>query len=437
MPSGRPLSVCIFSKAYSAHRGGRFLWPFMLVARQLAAIGHRVTVITTRHPDGAKRPIARIEQEPGISIHYLGAGRPEKTDRAYWRESAKTFDRLHLEQPFDIVMGRGRSSSGFLQYSRHAGTIPLISHEGTYPAWLHPYKITRRRGIAGIFRHLARPIHAWLDARANRRHTACLTGSALVIANGAALADSIAETYWWRPPPARAIPYGFMADDFLSIAAKPRFPARVQELTDSGRRFVLYVGRVTRTKGALDLLHALHAAGQEDVSLLVVGPMKKKNRKRLIQLALSLGLARRLVLAGAVEHAFLPALLTRAEALLFPSLHPESLPKAVMEAMAAGLPVAGYRIPALAGMIDHGSEGFLAPPGDSAALGALLGRLLREPALAARMGHAARRRIDRDGHPGRVDRLWQEALESVLPPVASRERTGSIVEPRAALAVAS
>ena len=86
MPSNR-LQVCIFSKAMAAHRGGNFLWPFSLVARQLVDQGHDVTVITTAHPDGT----TRLAHEHGAEVHYLGGTRPEKTDKAYWRESGRRF----------------------------------------------------------------------------------------------------------------------------------------------------------------------------------------------------------------------------------------------------------------------------------------------------------------------------------------------------------
>lgn len=60
---------------------------------------------------------------------------------------------------------------------------------------------------------------------------------------------------------------------------------------------------------------------------------------------------------------------------------------AVLEAMAAGLPVVGNRHPT--SPVVHGESGFLSD--DPAELGALAQRLLDEPELAAEMGRAARR----------------------------------------------
>ena len=85
---------------------------------------------------------------------------------------------------------------------------------------------------------------------------------------------------------------------------------------------------------------------------------------------------------------------------------------AILEAMAAGLPVVAADVPANRWLVSDGQDGVLTPPGDAAALGRAISRLLEQPDLAARLGNAARERASHlslaqmaDAHLTLFDRL--------------------------------
>jgi glycosyltransferase involved in cell wall biosynthesis len=74
----------------------------------------------------------------------------------------------------------------------------------------------------------------------------------------------------------------------------------------------------------------------------------------------------------------LSRILSGLDAVIIPSLWPETGPLVWMEAVAAGLPVIGSRIGAVADRVDHDRDGLLVPPGDDAALaGAMEALMLR------------------------------------------------------------
>ena len=401
-----PMRICLFAKAMTAHRGGKFLWPFTLVARQLQGMGHTVTVITTAHPHGDPNGKTIIVHEAGIEIHYVGNTKPEKTDKEYWKRSAALFDELHARDPFALVMGRGHSTWGYFNDSRFAGSIPLISHEVTYPSWLHGYKINPS-AVSDIFKWT----HALADATAKHRHTACLTKSDLVIGNSRAMADSISEAFWWNAPPSRFIPYAFSPETFIAKGREDLVPETVKTWIAEGRKYLVYVGRVTRNKGVFDLLHILKRSSDHKLDLLICGDANSTNLKRVKRQCERLGISNRVHMAGPVPHQALPHILSKAKALLFPSVHPESLPKSVMEAMAAGLPILGYAIPAMTELVRNETDGFLAKPDNWPELASMLDRVMADEGFRQKLGNAARARIAAGFTQDKVATLWEEALQ--------------------------
>lgn len=67
----------------------------------------------------------------------------------------------------------------------------------------------------------------------------------------------------------------------------------------------------------------------------------------------------------------------------------EAFPNAVLEAMAAGLPIVASRVGGIRELVEHERTGLLVPDGDPRALADGLCRLMADPAFAGRLGAAA------------------------------------------------
>ena len=101
------------------------------------------------------------------------------------------------------------------------------------------------------------------------------------------------------------------------------------------------------------------------------------------------GVVDRVVFTG--FSAEVPRLLGGADVFVLPSLH-EGLGIAVIEAMAAGLPVIASRVGGLPEIVEEGETGLLVPPRDAAALAAALRRLGVDRAYARELGQWGRAR---------------------------------------------
>ncbi len=106
--------------------------------------------------------------------------------------------------------------------------------------------------------------------------------------------------------------------------------------------------------------------------------------------------------------------LYRQAGLLALSSRGEGLPNVVLEAMAAGLPVAATAVGGVPEMVTPAQTGWLAPPGAPPALAAVLGRMLENPEQCRAMGRAARRRVVRDFSMSAMVSRYEEVLWASL-----------------------
>jgi len=90
-----------------------------------------------------------------------------------------------------------------------------------------------------------------------------------------------------------------------------------------------------------------------------------------------------------------PAILARASAFCLPS-RAEGLSNAIMEAMAAAVPVVATDAGGNAELVQHGGTGFVVPVGDATSLAQRLVELLVDPARAREMGRLGRARAERE-----------------------------------------
>ncbi len=87
--------------------------------------------------------------------------------------------------------------------------------------------------------------------------------------------------------------------------------------------------------------------------------------------------------------------------------HQEALPLALLEAMAAGLPIVATAVGGIPEAVENEGTGLLVPPGDPEKLASALRRLARDPGLAGRLGEAARRSAERHFS---ADRMVEQTL---------------------------
>lgn len=238
------------------------------------------------------------------------------------------------------------------------------------------------------------PIHHMVD-RLLARCTTCL------VVNAQAIAQFL-QRHRVVHPDVRVIPNGVRLERFESLQPLlPRGPSRV----------IGFIGRLEPQKDPATALRAFAQVrtAMPDVRLRIVGDGSLRDPLRAE--ARRLGLEEAVEFVGATRE--VAGALAGLDLLLLSSTR-EGCANAILEAMAAGVPVVATAVGGTPELIEQGVTGLLASPRDPQALAERLIELLTNPAKAEAIRAAARARVREQFSVERMveahERLYQQLL---------------------------
>lgn len=272
--------------------------------------------------------------------------------------------RLLRRERFDIVQVYGLKANLFVR--------PIAALCG------RPYFVTAQRSIDSD----RRAWHSWID-----RLTSPLVH--LYLCNSEAASDILAQRE--RIPHKKlAVVHNGIDPTPFERDHKARAEIRAELQLPPGVPLVTVVANLRTPKGHRHLLEALALLPRQGqawkVALVGEGPL----REELEQQADRLQISDRVIFMGARQD--IPRVLAAADLFVLPSLW-EGLPGAVMEAMAAGLPVVASDVGGVRELLCDGETGYLVPAAQPEPLAERLQALLADAALRERMGAAGRTRL--------------------------------------------
>jgi glycosyltransferase involved in cell wall biosynthesis len=369
----------------------------------LASRGHEVTMLV--RPDTATPPREPLAFYGLEALPTLRVARVPSGGAPHWR-------RLRY---LTAALGRAvRSPRCDVVYTRDLGVASWILRA---PGRLRPPLVYESHGLAHVVGASLADLLS--DARSasprKQRRLASRERHVWRAAEGyvtitRALLDDL-ERAWGPRRRAVVVPDGMRLPAGRAYAAPCEGPGFI----------VAYAGHLYPWKGVDALLRAMtHLPGVK--GLIVGGHPAEPDLPRLRALARELGLHERVGFTGLVPPSDVASHLARADILVLPNSATAvsaayTSPLKLFEYLAAGRAIVASDLPALREVLQHEVNALLVPPDDPAALAAGLGRLVNDPALAARLARAAFDLAPQFSWARRAERL-----EALLIPLAGSRR---------------
>lgn len=364
MTAGRPLRIVRVATV-----------PFFLLhhlSRQIGdtvQAGHDVLLVTS-----PMEGIGTLRQLPGVRVEAVSIPRPIALGgdlRALWQ-----LNRLFRRERPDVVHSTTPKAGLLCAIAAWTARVPVRLHTFTGQAWAGRTVVVRLIGRLADRLIIALDTATYADSASQcaflEQQGVAPSGRVTVLGAG-----SLAGVDLQRMDRSRVAAASTLARTRLGLA--PSDPV------------IVFVGRVTRDKGVVELVQAF--AQLRDVlprlNLVLVGPFEPEldplpdDTRAMIEADPRI---------HAVGYDPDPApWLALADLLCLPSYR-EGFGNVVIEAAALGVPTVGTDIPGLRDAVVDGETGVLVPAKDATALAAALRALLADPARRADMGAAAQRR---------------------------------------------
>lgn len=197
-----------------------------------------------------------------------------------------------------------------------------------------------------------------------------------------------------------------------------------QQLKLDESEVVITVTRMTRQKGIPTLLAAAALVNKvrPSVRFLLVGPREGEGSSAVTQAEIDHH-APYVIHVG--KRSDIPALLSLADVFAFPTEYREGVPRVLLEAGLANLPIVTTKMPGCTDVVRDGWSGFLVPPRDPNLLAARILDMLREREAARAMGARAGQLVRKEfGLQLTTDR-YAEAYAALMDRSAGRSSHGA------------
>lgn len=343
--------------------------PFM---QALAARGFRVTAAGTGDPapfDLAGIDYRRFDFDRFINplADWRTIGRLAKILADVRADIVQSFDtKPNLFVPFAARDGRAglvvRTINGLgWTYSSHS---PLAS--ALAPVYRALHRVAARSTALTIFQNRD-------DKMFFERHRLVGRGTARLIPGSGVDVERFEQAAAHGPPPS-------VLRQSLGLGASP---------------VVMTVTRLTREKGIRTLLEAAASvnAARQDVRFLLVGPRQSEGRFAVAQQEID---RHRPYVMPLGRRSDIPSLLALADVFAFPTEYREGVPRVLLEAALAGVPIVTTQMPGCSDVVRDGWSGLLVPPRAPRILAERIITLLDERERARRMAMNAAALVRRE-----------------------------------------
>lgn len=383
-----PMRIAQVTPWFYPHLGG-VESHVMGLSRELAARGHEVTVVTTRHTSSAPERETMdgfdvIRVKPRLILLRTPIA---PRIRGVLRNLPSDIVHAHLPPPL---------SAHFAADACEARGLPLVL---TYHCDVE----------------IPSPLGSLIETMYRRSMGASTLKRAAKVVVTTRTYAATSRAVWKHDPV--VIPNSVDVHRFHSEIDGRAVRQRLKIALD--RPVVLLVGRIVSHKGVEHFIEASRYL--PDVQFLVAG--EGASLDSMERLADSLGVRDRVRFLGRISQNNLPGIYAACDVFVLPSVSRlEAFGIVALEAMATGKPVVVADIPGVREVIDDGREGLLADPVNPQDLAGKIRRLVEDPVLREEMGRRGREKVLANFTTERVADQLLEVYRNVLSKPAATAR---------------
>lgn len=355
------MHVVIFSESYPPITNGVAV-SVSTLRRELLQRGHRVTVVTARHPHAPaqEEDVIRLPSFTWLFAPDYPLPQPRPLPQLHRFFCENRVDVIHVQIPFLLgVIG--------LRMGKRYG-IPVVAHYHTlYDRYLHYAPIAPQGALRALLWWHLRRFYRCVHATVVPSHFAC--------------------QYLQR--------FGVQSRAVEVIPTGVEFHPRVVEREEARARYglprehpiLVYVGRLAREKN-LNLLLEMLPLAQRDVPDVLLWLVGSGNAEEALQKQVhQMRLAASVRLQGRVPHEHISAVYAAADLFVFPSVT-ETQGLVLWEAQAHGLPCVVVNEGGAPESVRDGVDGLLVP-NEAQAFAQAVVRLLKDDDLRRKMSENA------------------------------------------------
>lgn len=394
------MKICLFTRTTLAHSIGGMEVHADLLAKGLAALGHRVTVITTGHPYHISE-----EDKAGVKTIYLEGTMPGKYSYQWKRSSQRVFSRLHQQENFDIIISESAGAFHFLR-SGLSRKLPIpvvvILHGIFYNEMKTRFNLgfSPRNVLASLYFIL---VYLFKDLF-------CLPKATAVIATSFAQRRLIKKFYFL---PAEKVFTVFNGIETQILSEDATLKSTLG--FSSSDKIIVGIARLKKEKGIHVLIDALPAILKQvpQAKAVIIGdgeyrPVLERQVQRL-------NLQENVKFTGAVPYPELGKYLQMAEVFVNSTIRENGYDLTIIQAMVYGKVVVVSDLQSLAGVIESGENGFLFPRGDVLELSRSVVNVLESREIRGKIGSAAREKVLRFFSVENMVQATEDVLKKCLP----------------------
>lgn len=379
------LNICLIAQRFqilSRSTDHGFLWP---IARGLAKMGHKVTVLSSTSPMGK----AEVQRD-GVRALFLNETSKNKSHLNFQQAARNKFIELHKEQPFDLIHSIDNSGYRIGRHKKEHKVAIAYDVEATQMSQLFAILGMKQDTLSSLLTTSIAVAYKFLSTFYGQDRSLLKTADGIFVTNPQQ--KIILERYYLYPDfHIYTVPYAMEIGDLSPKEQSFELKKRLN-LPENSHTAVT-ISDMNESRELIYLLQAFEkvAIKKPNSYLIIVGngPMWKEVEFQVLNLALG----NRVIMTGAVPTADIPDYIQAGDVYVNMSSRTTGFEPSTIEAMAQKKVIIGSEVSPIANIVEDGRDGFLLRPADIHSLANLLIEIFSGSMPTEEIGERARQKV--------------------------------------------